>query len=248
MLKHVGLYNAQKVTIVLYQMPNEEHMCLLLIDDKLPPRYFQAVKSVLNTPAGQESKDFATALEGAELDDHRNLARVLYTEGHLKKVPANQVFATPFGYESANKIKLNDLNEYMKKIAEGGDALKKLQDFDANKGYKGKQRKENLGEGTAVPVPSTPTPSLPVAAKPAVTAEILPSQIPVPYVEPNVDPKSASVELRTQGETLRAAAVQLLQQAKILAEKAENIFPTQPKKGRGRPLGSKTIKTKKLTK
>lgn len=233
MFKHIGLHNAQKVTIVLHQMPSEEHMCLVMYDQKLPPRYFDAVKKVLATPEAQSAKDFATALEGASLEDNRNLARVLFTEGHLKKVPCNQVFATPFGYESSNKIKLNELNAYTSKIAEGGEALQKLAEFDANKGYKGKNRKENLGEGTALPIPSTPTPSLPVRAVENTTIAQ-----PEPIHQLAIDPQVASDELRSQGEVLRTAAVQLLQQAKILAEKAETIFPTAPKRGRGRPKGS----------
>jgi len=239
MLKHVGLHNAQKITIVLHQMPTEDHMCLIMYDQKLPPRYYDAVKRVLNTPEGQAAKDFASALENAKLDDDRNLAKVLYTEGHLKKVPCNQVFATPYGYESANKIKLNELNQYTSKISEGGEALQKLAEFDANKGYKGKNRKENLGEGTAVSIAPSPTP--------AQTSALARPQIPhfnnVEEMRQEthrfaVDPQIASAELRNQGDILRTAAVQLLQQAKILAEKAERLFPTAPKRGRGRPKGS----------
>jgi hypothetical protein len=245
MLKHVGLHNAQKVTIVLHQMPAEDHMCLIMYDDKLPPRYFQAVKSVLNTPAGQEVKDFATALEGAKLDDDRNLARVLYTEGHLKKVPCNQVFATPFGYDSANKIKLNELNAYTSKIAEGGEALQKLAEFDANKGMHKKARKENLGEGTAVAVAPTPTPVRPTSHVSQEEAHVSQSaqfeQVQHQnYAPVSVDPKTAGAELRMHGENLRNAALQMLQQAKLLTEKAEKIFPTEPKRGRGRPKGTGT--------
>jgi hypothetical protein len=238
MFKHVGLHNAQKVTIVLHQMPTEDHMCLVMYDQKLPPRYYDAVKKVLATQEAQETKDFATALESARLDDDRNLAKVLYTEGHLKKVPCNQVFATPFGYESSNKIKLNELNQYTSKIEEGGDALRKLEEFDANKGYKGKHRKENLGEGTPVSIAPTPTPvqtSAPVR-QPAPTEQQ--SYWDAKASHAPIDPASASAELRNQGDILRTAAVQLLQQAKILAEKAETLFPTAPKRRRGRPKGS----------
>jgi len=234
MLKHVGLHNAQKIVIVLNQMPNEEHMCLVTYQEKLPPRYYNAVMSTLNSPEGQAAKDFATALEGAKLEDDRNLAKVLYTEGHLKKVPANQVFATPYGYQSSNKIKLNELNEYMKKIEQGGDALKKLEEFDENKGYHGKKKKDDLTETAGIPIAPTPTPVNPVVAKP------VPEQVSVP-ASVLTDPKSASNELRTQGDNLRAVALQLLKQSKILTEKAETMFPTQPKRKKGRPVGSVTV-------
>jgi hypothetical protein len=209
-------------------MPNEEHMCLVTYQEKLPPRYYNAVMSTLNSPEGQAAKDFATALEGAKLEDDRNLAKVLYTEGHLKKVPANQVFATPYGYQSSNKIKLNELNDYMKKIEQGGDALKKLEDFDENKGYHGKKKTETA----EIPIAPTPTPVNPVL-KSVPESILAPSPI-------STDSKSASNELRTQGDNLRAVALQLLKQSKILTEKAETLFPTQPKRKRGRPVGTLT--------
>ena len=231
MMKHVGLHNAQKVTIVLHQMPAEEHMCLVMYDDKLPPRYFQAVKACVNSESGQASKDFATALEGVLLEDGRNLARVLFTEGHLKKVPANQVFATPYGYESANKIKLNELNEYMNKIDQGGEALQKLKEFDEHKGM---QRKKRAGQielnEYGMPAETLALPALP----PAPPREVAPQAAAVLAI----DAKEAGDALRSQVEILRASAVQLLNQAKLLGEKAEQIFPTLEKRKPGRPKGT----------
>ena len=131
--KHTGLHNAQPIFVVLHQMPDpaEGHMALILFRDKLPSAYSEAVVKCLNTPEAQAAKNFADALEKTSLPDGRNLAKVLYTEGHLKKVPTNQVFVTP---DSRNKIKLNDLNEYLTRIEEGGEALKKLEAMDKGRG------------------------------------------------------------------------------------------------------------------
>jgi len=230
MMKHVGLYNAQKVTVVLHKMPAEDHMCLCVIDDKLPPRYFQAVKACLNSPAGQESKDLASALDGVTLEDGRQLARILYAEGHLKKVASNQVFMTPFGYEANNKkIRLNELNEMLGNIEQGGDSLQKLKDFDEGKGLKNKTKSATTSDA---PINN---PTAPLAESQLVG--LLESKLgPAPAVAQ--DPKTASVELFAQGENLRSVAAQLLQQAKLLAIKAEQLYPTAKKKGRGRPKGS----------
>jgi exonuclease VII small subunit len=233
MMKHVGLYNAQKVTVVLHKMPSEEHMCLVLMDQKVPPRYYQAVQACLNSPAGQEAKDLATALDTVNLEDGRQLARVLYAEGHLKKVPTNQVFMTPFGFDANNKkIRLNELNDMMGSIEQGGDALQKLKDFDEGKGLKNKTKSATASDApinAGVPnkaeglVPS----SLPVTSDPQLNVANVP-----------IDPRVASVELYAQGENLRTIAAQLLQQAKALAIKAEQIYPSAKKKLRGRPKGS----------
>ena len=247
MKKHVGLFNAQKVTIILNKMPNEDHMALVVMDDKLPPRYYQALKAALDTPEGQEAKEFATALENVFLEDHRNLGFVLHSEGHLKKVPSNQVFATPFGYESSNKIRLNELNEYLTKIENGGDALKKLEDFEENKGLN-RKTKSATARATAPPVAE------------AVEQRGSPSyrvKQPIPHFDKvedlrkethkfAVEPQIASADLRAQGENLRAVASQLLEQAKLLAKKADQLYPSLLQRGPGRPKGTglKKLQTK----
>ena len=240
MMKHVGLYNAQKITVVLHKMPAEDHMCLCLIDDKLPPRYFQAVKNALVTPAAQEAKDFATALDGVLLEDGRGLAYILHTEGHLKKVPTNQVFMTPFGYDANNKkIRLSELNDMLGNIEQGGDALQKLKDFDEGKGLNKKTKSAtnsdapiNLKEQTEL----LPTPQ---QVRDIVDGNNLVSAISnAKDGKLILDSKQASVELYAQGENLRTVAAQLLQQAKLLTIKAEQLYPNTQKRGRGRPKGT----------
>ena len=245
-MKFVGLHNAQPITIVLHKMPDEDHMCLLVYNEKLPPRYYQAVMTTLNSQSAQEEAEFATALERVSLEDGRNLAKVLYTEGHLKKVPCNQVFATPFGPKSTNKIKLNDLNEYTSKIAQGGEALKKLEDFDANKGLN-RKTKSATARATTQPV---------VEPVENLGSPFYPVKQPIPHFD-NVEdlrkethkfadePQVASVELRKQGENLRSVAAQLLEQAKVLAKKADQLYPNLLPRRPGRPKGTGlNVKTK----
>lgn len=243
MMKHIGLHNAQKVTIILHQMPTEDHMCLVVYDNKVPSPYFQKITETLRTPEGQAAKDFATALEGVYLDDGRNLAFILYHEGHLKKVPCNQVFATPFGYENPNKVKLNELNDHLKKIEDGGAALERMQELENDRGMhkkvKGKTKntgKEGINEAlealASKPVPSLPvrhtaTPTLPIGKTPELNTVSLPAAA-----------ADASAQLRQHADLLKGTAAQLLQQAKQLSQKAEQIFPSPKKNGPGRPKGT----------
>ena len=237
MMKHVGMFNAQRVTVVLHKMPSEEHMCLVLIDQKVPPRYYQAIQTCLHSPAAQEAKDFATALEGVTLEDGRVLARILFAEGHLKKVPANQVFMCPYGYEAnSKKIRLNELNTMLESIEQGGDAFQKLKDFDEGKGFRNKTKSaaniSNIKEQTEI----LPTPQ---QVKDFDNTDSLVTAI--SHTKDNkliFDPKTASVELKAQGENLRTVAAQLLQQAKLLTAKADQLYPDSKKKLRGRPKGS----------
>ncbi|VVC06374.1 Uncharacterised protein [uncultured archaeon] len=262
MTKFIGLHNAQKVFIVLDAMPTEDHMCLLLYADKLPPRYYNAVLAALNKPETQQMDEFATAIEGVTLDDGRNLGRVLYTEAHFKKVPSNQVFATPYGFESPNKIKLNELVQYTRKIKEGGEALEKMKRMDESIGFHKKSVEDRIDarlkkNQPSIPISPSPTPTISarptevvatVAPTPATVAPTFMARPQIAPVFPAQTPEQASAELKEQGENLKKAAVQLLQQAKILTEKAEKLYPTLKKRGRGRPKGSglslKLLKTK----
>lgn len=214
-MKHVGLFNAQHVTIILHKMPNEDHMCLVVFDDKCPPRYFDKLKEVVKTQEAQDAKNLADILENVTLSDGRNLARLLYTEGHLKKVPCNQVFATPYGYTSQNKIKLSELNDYIDKIEEGGEALKKLDEFEKTKGMNIKKRFDRKlpGEGAFAPaIPHTSSPTLPA-----------------------VVPESKDVMI-AESEKLKFMAAKLLEESDLLMKKAESEVKISPvKKTRGRP-------------
>ncbi len=207
MLKHVGTHNNQKITIILHQMPTEDHMCLVVYNDKLPPRYHDALQKVLRSEEGQKAKDFADALEHASLEDGRNLAKVLYTEGHLKKVPTNQVFATPYGYESPNKIKLDELNKLLTNIEAGGESLQKLKTFDEGIGMNIK-RKDKITESLS-------------SEESSKIKRIIDSE------KEHHSKPSAATELLTQSKNLENMASQLIEQAKLLNQHAEKLL--QPK-------------------
>jgi hypothetical protein len=243
MLKHVGLHNAKPITIILHRLPNPEeaHMCLLVYDEKLPTPYIQKLREVLQSEKGQASKNLADALEEVTLPDGKNLARLLFADGFLKKVPSNQVFATPYGYQSSNKVKLNELNDMVDSIEKGGDSYEKLKEFDAARGMNRNRKKGPKGKLAKI-----------LAAKEdntrevanAFSQDVLVAKVPVVQESQSFDPetkKSIWGELKSNSEALRNAAVHLLQQAKVLNEKADQLVPPAEKRGRGRPKGSTKV-------
>ena len=146
-MKHTGLHAAKKIVIVLHKLEAEPHMCLVMYSDKLPPLYHDTIMKLLTSEKGQASKDFSSALENEKLPDGRALAFTLHQEGHFKKVPTNQVFATP---DTRNKIRLDELNDYLTKIDEGGEALKKLQEREASMGMNVKKTRKQVQEELAI--------------------------------------------------------------------------------------------------
>ena len=203
MIKHVGLHSAKKVVIVLHKLPSEDHMASIMYSEKLPPAYHDAVMKCLESQKAQSMPDFAPALEGETLEDGRNLARVLWAEGHLKKVPTNQIFVT---IDSRNKIRLDELNDHLSKIAAGGEAAAKLKANDDAKGMKNKKLKGSELASVAQP---TVLENLPVPAVPSTPQDLIQS-------------------LHKHSAQLSAAADALLAEASQLNSKASKLSGLLP--------------------
>jgi len=202
--KHVGLSNAQKIVVVLHELEDEPHMSLVLYTDKMPSIYVQEVFKTLNSIEGQEAKNLADVLDGVLLPDGRRLAMVLHTEGHFKKIPNDNIFMTP---DSVNKIRLSELNGYLKRIDEGGEAFKKLKEIDDNRGMKNLKKK--LAKGQAIPEPQTAITEIPVYEKASVVTQD---------------------SLIAQSQKLLEAANALIAQSKELATKAAQMSEENSKK------------------
>ena len=97
MLKHVGKHNDRKVVILFREVPGEDHMALVTYGEVLPRLIHDEVMKCLESPVGQQAKEFSDALFRVTMADGRNCLEVLHKEGMIKKVPTNQVIVTPTG-------------------------------------------------------------------------------------------------------------------------------------------------------
>ena len=133
MIKHVGRHGDKKIVILYRTVPGEDHMGLVAYSDLLPRTYHDAVMKTLETPAGQQAKEFADALFRNLLPDGRNMLHTLHREGLIKKVPTNQVIVTP---DVKSNVRLDELNDILKKMEEGEDAVRKMAAMDAQAGLR----------------------------------------------------------------------------------------------------------------
>lgn len=131
MIKHVGRHNNQKVAILYKMVPNEEHMCLVVYSDMLPKLIHGEVMKVLESPVGQNEKEFSDALYRHVMSDGRNCLTVLHKEGFIKKVPTNQVIVTA---NAKSSIRLDELNAILKDMEKGQEAVDKLKSIDDSLG------------------------------------------------------------------------------------------------------------------
>lgn len=148
MIKHVGRHNQRRVAIVYRTVPDEEHMALVMYTDSLPSMVHDEAMKVLESDIGQNAKELADALFRTTMADGTNCLTTIHKGGWLKKVPCNQVIVTP---TINSTCRLDELNNLLKKIEEGGDAAQTLADMDANRGIKGV-----VQEGREVGQPAKP--------------------------------------------------------------------------------------------
>lgn len=136
-MKHVGKHNSKRIVLLYRQVPDENHMCLLLYSDALPQLIHDDVMKVLESALGQQAGDLADALFRSVMADGRNTLESLHREGYIKKVNTNQVIITP---NAKSSVRLDELNTILNEMTTGEDAVKRLADLDANQGMTTKKR------------------------------------------------------------------------------------------------------------
>lgn len=206
MIKHVGKHNQRSIAIVYRQVPDENHMCLIMYTDSLPMMVHDEAMKVLESEVGQQAKDLADALFRHIMPDGNNCLNYIHRAGYLKKVPCNQVIVTPTAKSS---VRLDELNDLLAKIEAGGTAAEQLADMDKNRGIKGVAQ-----EGRELGMPAQdPTRT---SASDVTESGVL------------SDTDIANMQL-TQAQQMEAQAKSLLAEAKRLKAEAASLKPAKAK-------------------
>jgi hypothetical protein len=150
MLKHVGRHGEKKVVVAYNTVPGEDHMALVIYSDSLPSMLHDEVMKVVESNAGQSAKVLADALFRNIMPDGNNTLGSLHKGGYLKKVQTKQIILTP---NAKTSVRLDELNNILKKMEAGEEAIKALSDIDAGRGYADPSKKSggrDLGEPAKV--------------------------------------------------------------------------------------------------
>lgn len=143
MIKHVGKHNNKRCVILFKTVPGEDHMCLVAYPDTMPRHIHDDIMKALESDAGQQAKEFSDYLFRYTLVDGNNALETLHREGMIKKVPTNQVIVTP---DMKSTVRLDELNEILRKMSLGEEAIKELAELDKNSGMTGKAKRSNVVE------------------------------------------------------------------------------------------------------
>lgn len=195
MIKHVGKHNQRRVAIVYRTIPDEEHMALVAYTDSLPSLVHDEMMKTLESDVGQQAKELADALFRTTMADGTNCLNTLHRGGWLKKVPCNQVIVTP---TANSNVRLDELNDMMKKIEEGGDAAKQLENLDKTRGLRDPSQGRDVGE--------------PAKAEPAVLSD-------ADLAQQRLD---QAKQMEAEAQTLLAEAKRLKQEADSMLPKAKD--------------------------
>jgi hypothetical protein len=211
MIKHVGKHNQRRVAIVYRTVPDEDHMALVVYADAMPMMVHDEVMKVIESEVGQNAKELADALFRTTMADGTNCLTTLHKGGWLKKVPCNQVIVTP---TSKSTCRLDELNNLLKKIEDGGDAAKALADMDANRGIKGViQEGRELGQPAVDPTRTTAG---------DVSGDVLTDDVLAQQRTAQAD------KMEAEAKALLAEAKRLKQEATQLSQpKAKNVGKTK---------------------
>ena len=205
MLKHVGRHGDKRIVLVYRQIPNDEHMCLVLYSDTLSQLMHTEVMKVLESPVGQQSPELADALFRCTMADGRNCLEALHKAGQLKKVSTNQVTITP---NAKSKVRLDELDKILNEMSKGEDAIKRLSELDSNAGMNNGLRTDPKEVGAN---PASRTQSVPVST--AAIGDVL------------TDEQLASQRI-AQAAKMKLDAQHLLSEAARLEKEAADFTPT----------------------
>jgi hypothetical protein len=202
MIKHVGKHNGRRVIVIFREVPDEEHMSLVVYSDMLPQLVHDELMKCVEGEAAQSTPDLSNVVFRTLMADGTSILQTLHQREYLKKVPCNQVILTP---TAKSTVRLDELNNILKEMAKGEDAVKRLAELDSNRGMAGKVS-ENIRE----------------LGNPEA-----PSQISENGVLSDVD---IARNLQSQAETMKRQAETLLAEAKRLEQEANELSPTDAKK------------------
>jgi hypothetical protein len=206
-LKHVGRFiaNGRKCLVAYRTLPGDAYNCLVVQTENLSDDQHDALIQLVESPAAQESNEFAEVLARAPFPDGSVMLANLHVNGKLVKVPTDQVEMIP---NFQTKILLSELNATI--AQQLGVAIDDLAITNPRK----------LKEGTEVKEVATvkELPSEKADVTKTTSASVNETETPTSFT-------SAEAEAKFY----RSQADKLAKQAAEFRRKAEDLVPTKKK-------------------
>lgn len=85
MIKHIGKHNARRVIVVFREIPEEDHMCLLVYSDMLPQLVHDELMKCVEGEVAQSTPDLSNVLHRTLMADGTNILQHLHQRGLLRR-------------------------------------------------------------------------------------------------------------------------------------------------------------------
>lgn len=222
MIKHAGRHGDRKVAIVFREVPGEEHMCLVVYTEIMPIAMHDSLMRALESPHCQAAENLGDALFRELFSDGRPMLQTLHAEGMLKKVQTRQITVTPTPNSHVN---LEEMNDIIRRMKLGDEAIREMADLDANRGITGKVRpRDDYGREIGAPTEQVRQGSNTIAGSNAAQA---------------LDDAALAKNFQQQAERMAAEARSLIAESERLMKEAQQLSgatvkPAAAKSTRGR--------------
>ena len=206
MIKHVGRQGDKKVVVVFREVPEEEHMALVVYPDQLQQTLHDDLMNAIQSTKGQQAKDLGDALHGIVGTNGQTILNTIHSERFMKKIRTQDIIMVPAPNNPG--VRLDELNKIIRDLDTGSEAAGKLAEMDANAGLADPQKKAAGVVSSAAAMGNTGG---------ALTDEAI------------------AQNLVQQAEQMRAQMATLEAEAARLMEEAQSLNPSlKPKAKRGR--------------
>jgi hypothetical protein len=210
MIKHVGRQGDKKVVVVFREVPEEEHMALVVYPDQLQQTLHDDLMNAIQSVKGQEAKDLGNALHGIVGTNGQTILNTIHSERFMKKVRTQDIIMVPAPNNPG--VRLDELNKIIRDLDTGSEAAGKLAELDANAGLADPQKKAAGVAASAAAMGNTGV----------------------------LSDEAIAQNLVQQAEQMRAQMATLEAEAARLMEEAQNFNPLlKPKAKRGRKPAAK---------
>ena len=205
MIKHVGRQGDKKVVVVFREVPEEEHMALVVYPDQLQQTLHDDLMNAIQSVKGQEAKDLGNALHGIVGTNGQTILNTIHSERFMKKVRTQDIIMVPAPNNPG--VRLDELNKIIRDLDTGSEAAGKLAELDANAGLADPQKKAAGVAASAAAMGNTGV----------------------------LSDEAIAQNLVQQAEQMKAQMATLEAEAARLMEEAQNLNPSlKPKAKRGR--------------
>lgn len=215
MLKHVGRIGDRKVVVLFREVPEQEHMALVVYTETLPAAWHDAFMKVIEDAPAQQAEEVSEVLARNTFPDGRVMLHTLHQEGMIKRVQSEFVLMTPSTGHPG--IRLDELNKLIKQIKAGGESAEKLAELDANAGLAKQPPLRDAAGRKAVNQPA-----------------------PAPTSAGALDDSTLANNLLSQAAKMESEAKGLLAESARLRKEAEGMAPSKPATTRGRKKAAVT--------